>query len=81
MPTISKITSNDRMLNLIDKLKANGVIEYRQEFLDVIGLKKQNYRRIITGDASFTVEHIRLACKHYNINANWVLGLEKKMLR
>ena len=81
MPTLSNTTANVRMLKLIDKLKTNGVIEYRQEFLDVIGLKKQNFTRIISGNASFTVEHIQKACREYNINANWLLGMEKNIYR
>lgn len=81
MPSVKTNTVNERMFLLIEYLQNKGFITYRQEFLDVIDLKKQNYRRITMGEASFTVEHIRLACKHYNINANWIFGMEKNIYR
>jgi hypothetical protein len=69
------------MIQLILILKKEGVIIFRQDFLTVIDLKKQNYRQITEGNASFTVEHIRLACEHYKVNANWIMGFEKNIYR
>ncbi len=81
MPSVKTYTVNERMFLLINYLQEKGYIRFRQDFLTVIDLKKQNFRRITTGEASFTVEHIRLACKHYKVNANWVLGFESNMFR
>jgi hypothetical protein len=69
------------MILLIETLVKKGVIKFRQDFLTVIDLKKQNYRQITEGNASFTVEHIRLACEHYKVNANWIMGFEKNIYR
>lgn len=81
MPDTLKHTVNDRMIFLIEYLQKNGSIKYRQDFLNVINLKKQNYRKIQLQEAYFTVEHIRLACEHFEINANWIFGTEKKIHR
>ena len=81
MPSVKTYTVNERMFLLIDFLQEKGYIKFRQEFLNVIDLKKQNFRKITMGEASFTVEHIRLACEYYDVNANWVLGFDTKMFR
>ena len=69
------------MMELIELLQENGSIRYRQEFLDTTGMIKQNYRSIITGCSSFKVKQIMKACQIYNINANWVFGLEENIYR
>lgn len=74
-----------QMLRLIPILKANGLIRFQQEFCDAVGLLKQNIRNIkiksITGPQHFTAAHILNACKEYNVNANWIMGLEKEVFR
>lgn len=78
--TTLHITST-RMLELIELLKTNGQISTTQEFLDVIGMKKQNIRIIKLGDGRFTPEQIRLACKTYKVSADWIFGLKKEKFR
>ncbi len=74
------ITSK-RMIQLIENLKAAGTIKNRQEFLDVIGLEKQNYRTIVSGVRGFTVDQITKAIIEYKVNANWIFGVEKDIIQ
>jgi hypothetical protein len=73
--------SDKRMIKLIEILTDNGAISYRQDFLDEIGLIKQNYRDIANGRRSFTVKHIYAACKAYKVNLNWIFGIERNTFR
>lgn len=81
MANVKLSTPDKRMLQLIDVLKKRGDIRFRKEFCDTIGLLKQNLVNIKKGTQYFTVEHIRKACKEYNINANWVIGLSDQISR
>ena len=66
------------MLEVIDRLKASGIITYQQEFCDALDLPKQNIYKIRIGLQHFTAEHIRAACEAFGINANWIMGVEKR---
>ncbi len=66
---------DQRMMELIEILKANGTIRNRQQFLDEIQMIKQGYRKISLGIYSFTVAQIARACTVYKVDANWVLGI------
>lgn len=81
MPIKPKLNIADaRMINVIDSLMLKGIIRYRQEFLDAINMKKQQYRGIKVGEQSFTAEKIRLAKKAFPmINLDYVLGSEKNV--
>jgi len=72
---------DQRMVDLIIRLKEIQVIRFRQSFLDVIGMSKQQYTQIENGKQHFTIEHITIACRTYNVNANWIFGLETKVFR
>ena len=74
-------TSDARMLELIEKLKRSGEIRFTQTFLDVVEVPKQNIYNIKIGKQHFTIDQIKKACKEYNVNANWILGLEKEVFR
>lgn len=65
---------DERMIELIRILKDKGIIKYRQEFLDVIGLEKENYRLIPLGAMSFTMAQVHRAGKEYRVNFNWLMG-------
>lgn len=83
-PTIEKKLNiaTTRMLKLIDLLKDNGTIIYRQEFLDVIDMPRQRFRQIADLKIQdFRLEHIQKACKKYNVNVNWIFGIEKNIFR
>ena len=76
-----QLPTDIKMLELIDLLKLSGRIRFTQQFLDTIGLKKQNLRPIKKGTQHFTVEHVRIACVIYNGNANWINGLDENPFR
>jgi hypothetical protein len=73
--------TDSRMLKLIELLKDTGKIETRQEFLDAIDVPKQNIYNIKIMKQSFTTKQIGAACDLYNINVNWIFGLEKEIYR
>lgn len=73
--------SDIRMLALIDMLKANGTIRFSQDFCDAIGMDKQRLGNIKRGETRFTIQHIEKACEVYNVNANWLFGLEDYVFR
>lgn len=75
------MVSDKKMIELVDILKASGKVRFDNDFCESIGLLKQNLSRIRSGDAHFTPDHIRNACKEYKVNANWVLGLEDNIYR
>lgn len=70
-----------RMIKLINVLKKEGIIKFRQEFFDVIGMQRQNYRQVLLNKQNFTIEQIHKASKKYNINVNWIFGFENNMFR
>jgi len=69
------------MLELIEILKHKGIIKFRQEFCDTIGMQKQNIRSVQTGKSRFTVEQIEIVCNTYNVNPSWVFGYSTETFR
>lgn len=70
-----------KILDLIDFFKQNSTIRFDQDFCDASGILRQNLYRVKKELAHFTPEHIQGICKAYNINSNWILGIEKNMFR
>jgi len=70
-----------RMLFLIEVLKDKSIINSTQEFCEVIGMQKQSIRNVKIGKQHFTAKHMTLACDTYNINANWLMGLQEEIFR
>ena len=82
MPELKQDIIDLRMFELLDQLLADGTIDSKQKFCDTAGLLKQNLNRIKNSDSfHFTVQHIRNVCKEYGVNANYILGFEKKKYR
>lgn len=79
--TKKEYISDTRMLLCIERLIQIGAVQSANEFANTVGLQRQNLVRIKKELTHFTPEHIYKACRHYNINANWVFGLESNMLR
>lgn len=73
--------TDGQMMRLISILKVNGVISNRQEFCDAVGVLKQNIINIKKGTQHFSLWHVLNASKQYNVNSNWILGLEKEVFR
>ncbi|MGG5486300.1 hypothetical protein [Gaetbulibacter sp. PBL-D1] len=70
-----KYTSDEKMLQLIDILKAYGSIRFDSDFCDTIHLRKQNLYNIRNDKTHFTSRHIELAVKGFKVNANWIYGI------
>jgi hypothetical protein len=72
-----------RMLMLLDILKQKGRVETNQDFCDKIGMHKQTLNNIKQGrlNQKFIIHHVAAACKVYNVNANFILGIEDEMFR
>lgn len=73
------LVADRRMLALIHALLEKELIKSKQAFYDTIGIYKQNVTTIKSGKKHFTVKQIGIACKTYNVNANWILGIENNV--
>lgn len=72
-------TSDKRILRLIDLLIFQRKISYVKEFCDEIGILTQSVSKIKKGTTHFTVNHIEKICSKYNVNANWIFGIEDEV--
>lgn len=72
-------TSDNKMLELIGKLKDTKQIKSQKEFCDTIGFLPQNLANIRNGVNHFTPEHIENVVRNYKVNANWLFGVENEM--
>lgn len=70
-----------RALKLVELLIFQKKIKNATEFCTEIEIQKQNFSKIKKGEARFTIGHIQKICKKYNVNSNWILGIEKKVFR
>ena len=70
-----------KILEVLEVLKANSTIRFEQDFCDIVDVLRQTLYRIRKGLAHFTPEQMQNICKVYNINANWILSIEKNMYR
>ena len=77
----ARTEADRRIFEFVRHLINSGKIYYESEFYDNIGMAKQNYRSIKVGITSFSATFLKTICETYNINANWVFGLEKNMFR
>lgn len=74
-------TSDKKIIQLIDILKSLGKISNTSDFCKSIGFFKQNITRVKNGSTHFTPLHIEKICKHYDIDANWIMGFESTIFR
>ena len=79
--------TDQRTLELIDNLKASGIVKSKKEFCQIINeskiavLYEQHIPQIAQGKQRFTLAHIEAICTIFNVNANYLMGLEDKMYR
>ncbi|WP_158592534.1 helix-turn-helix transcriptional regulator [Flavobacterium sp. 102] len=67
------------ILHLIDLLKFSKQIKTQGEFARRIEMKQSTITKINNGTAHFTVKQIEMICKIFNVNANWIFGLDKRV--
>ncbi|WP_425598041.1 helix-turn-helix domain-containing protein [Flavobacterium crassostreae] len=70
---------DQNIINLIDILIMEKKISSKNEFYAEIKLQRQTITKIKNGTNHFTSIQIDLICKKYNVNANWIFGLEKNV--
>jgi len=68
--------SDKRILRLIELLIFQKKINYVKEFCDEVGILSQTVSKIKKGTNHFTVDQIQKICITYNVNANWIFGIE-----
>ena len=78
--------SDINMIKAINMLKESGEIPFKLVAYEVMNVdtswvnrisKQEKYKRGV----HFTAEHIRLFCDYFNINSNYIFGLETDMYR
>ena len=72
---------NERMLLFIDHCLEAGIVDTQRDFLESIGFPPTNIGQVRRGLQSFTLEHLRNASSKYQLNINWIVGLETDMKR
>ncbi|MGG5486299.1 helix-turn-helix domain-containing protein [Gaetbulibacter sp. PBL-D1] len=70
-----------KIIGFLKELLSNKVISKKKEFYDAIGISRQHFRMIEKEGRRFTSSHIKALCNAYNINANWILGIEEEQYR
>ncbi len=69
-------TSDKRIIKLIELLIFQRKISFVKEFCEEIGILTQSVSKIKKGLNHFTVKHIETICRIYNVNANWIFGID-----
>lgn len=72
---------NDKIFLLIEELKRLGFIDFESDFCENIGLLKQNLNNIKQGRMNFNLKHVHKIIYQYNVNPDWIFGLENNMFR
>ncbi|MFV5697793.1 hypothetical protein ACM55H_05440 [Flavobacterium sp. ZT3R17] len=72
-------TSDKNIIHLIDLLKYQKKISSTKDFCLDIGVLEQTVSKVKKGINHFTVVHIETICKEYNVNANWIFGLQDQI--
>ena len=67
-----------QMLKFIEVLKANGILKFDIEYCNTIGIHKQNFSKIKSGERSFTIDMISKTIQAYELNPCWLFGLESE---
>lgn len=73
--------AEQRILEFIDYLKNSGTIKFKEDFYRETGIIRQYVREVEIGNNRFTSTQITTICETYNVNANWIFGIESDMLR
>lgn len=72
-------TSDKNILKLIDLLIFQKQISSTKDFCQDVGILEQTVSKIKKGINHFTVIQIETICKKYNVNANWIFGVQKNI--
>ena len=72
-------TTDKRIFRLIELLIFQKRISSMKEFCQEIKMLEQTITKIKNGTAHFTVLQIEAICKKFDVNANWIFGIENKV--
>lgn len=67
----------NRLVILLRRLKSSKTILSDADFCDNIGLDRTNFPKIKKGAFKLTLSQVISICESYNVNANWLLGLDE----
>lgn len=72
-------TSDKAIIRLIDVLISQNKIQGTRQFANEIKVLEQTISKVKKGINHFTVIQIETICKKYNVNANWIYGIDSKV--
>ena len=72
-------STDKRIIRLIELLIFQRRISSAREFCLEIEMFEQTISKIKKGSAHFTVTQIGEICKRFNVNANWIHGIDTKV--
>ena len=72
---------NVRVLLVMDFLQNSGVVKNDTEFAEAAGITKQHLTNMRINKTFFGSVDIMNICKVYNLNANYIFGIEDNMYR
>ena len=62
----------DKVFEIIEILKARGVIRFYADVYRVMDMAKGNFNQVKIGQYDFTVRQLYLFINHYKVNANYL---------
>ena len=72
-------TPDKCILRLIDVLIFQKNVKNQRGFCLLTEIPEASIARIRNGEMHFTVLQIEVVCQVFNVNANWVFGMDKKV--
>lgn len=75
------MTFKEKILSLVPILQDMGVIRFEKEFREAIGISYPRYSMIKYNTRAFPEESIVKMLNIYNVNANWLFGVEENIFR
>ncbi|MFV0141055.1 hypothetical protein [Empedobacter falsenii] len=78
---LKKQELNARVLQVMEFLQNSGVVKNDIEFADAAGITKQHLTNMRINKTFFGSVDIMNICKAYNLNANYIFGIEDNMYR
>jgi len=69
----------DKVLEVIEVLKANGTIRFYADVYHVLEMDKGNFNSVKNNRYDFTVKQVYTFINHYNVNANFIFKNSAKM--
>lgn len=73
--------TDKRIIRLIELLIFQQRVSSIRNFCQEVDILEQTVSKTKKGINHFTVAHIEVICKTYNVNANWIYGFENKVFR